>query len=289
LTRVVSVIIAVFNGEKYVAEAIQSALNQDCDQRLEIIVVDDGSSDETVKVASRFAGVTVISKANGGQSEARNVGIARATGDYLVFLDHDDILVPGSFHINARFLDRNPNIGFVAGGMMSFRSSQELAELFAAIPDRTAVPELELRSYLELQRGRTFVPPSMCMFRRELVQRAGGFRRFAGGEDLDLFVRVAREGSVGVHSYPCAFYRRHSTNLSRNVAVMLESTLSVLELHRLESGGNAEELAAIDAGRHHWIRLLRPQLLPKAFWAAKELRFRDAAHSLSVWYSLRHD
>jgi glycosyltransferase involved in cell wall biosynthesis len=239
-----------------VADAIRSALGQDCDRPIEVIVVDDGSTDGTAAVASRFGGVTVISTPNGGQSTARNVGIARATGDYLVFLDHDDILVPGCLRINSGFLDGTPDVGFVAGAMRGFRTAAELRQHHAALPDSAIAPTLERRTYRDLLRGQTFVPPSMCMFRRALVQKVGGFRQFAGGEDLDLFVRVGREAGIGIHDYPCTFYRRHGTNLSRNVALMLASTLSVLEQQRVEANGDVEDIAAIDEGRDHWITLL---------------------------------
>jgi glycosyltransferase involved in cell wall biosynthesis len=287
LSDAISIIIPVLNGERFIADAIRSALDQDCDRGVEVIVVDDGSTDGTAAVAGRFEGVTVISIPNGGQSAARNIGLARATGVYVVFLDHDDVLVPGSLRLNAGFLDRNPDLGFVAGDMRSFRTETELAAARAALPDSTMVPALERRSYRDLLRGRMFVPPSMCMFRRALVRKVGGFREFAGGEDLDLFVRVGRQAGIGVHDYPCTFYRRHGTNLSRNVALMLASTLSVLEQQRVEAQGDAEDNAAIDEGRDHWITLLRPHLPNKALWAAKEMRLRDAAYAMSVWYRLR--
>jgi glycosyltransferase involved in cell wall biosynthesis len=287
LSNAISIIIPVLNGEKFIADAIRRALGQDCDRPVEVIVVDDGSTDGTAAAAARFDGVTLISTPNGGQSAARNVGIARATGDYLVFLDHDDILVPGSLRINSGFLDRNPDLGFVAGDVRSFQTESDLAEIRAALPDSAVLPALGRRSYRDLLRGRMFVPPSMCMFRRALVQKVGGFRQFAGGEDLDLFVRVGREAGIGVHDYPCTFYRRHGTNLSRNVALMLASTLSVLERQRAEANGDAEDNAAIDEGRDHWITLLRPHLPNKALWAAKEMRLSDAAYTMAVWFRLR--
>jgi hypothetical protein len=125
------------------------------------------------------------------------------------------------------------------------------------------------------------------MFRRDIVNRVGGFRKFAGGEDLDLYVRVGRQAAIGVHDFPCALYRRHGNNLSRNIALMLSSTLGVLDQLERESDGDPAEIAAIEAGRQHWISLLRPHLPVKAFWAAKELRLREAAYAMRVWWRLK--
>jgi glycosyltransferase involved in cell wall biosynthesis len=288
VSKDISVIIAVLNGEKFIASAIQSVLSQITgDRRVEIVVVDDGSSDRTAEIASRFEHVTVISTPNRGQSEARNTGIASATGDYLVFLDHDDLLTPGSLRLNAGLLERNPHLGMVAGTVRSFSSTAELAQLQAELPHLPEIAELAPHGYREVLRGNTFVPPAMCMFRRDIVNRVGGFRKFAGGEDLDLYVRVGREAGIGVHDFPCALYRRHGNNLSRNVALMLSATLRVLDQLERESDGDPGDTEAIEAGRRHWISLLRPHLPVKALWAAKELRLREAAYGMFVWWRLR--
>jgi glycosyltransferase involved in cell wall biosynthesis len=283
----ISVIIAVLNGQRYISAAIKSAMDQAGTGAVEIIVVDDGSTDRTAEIASGFPGVRVISTPNRGQSAARNTGIGEASGEYLVFLDHDDVLTPGSLRLNASLLDRHPEIGLVGGGILSFKSDDELSRLQAELPDMPDDADVTLRSYRELLCGNTFVPPAMCMFRREIVVRLGGFRKFAGGEDLDLYVRVGRDSAIGVHDYPCALYRRHGSNLSRNVALMLSSTLSVLDQIERESNGDRDDLAAIDAGRLYWTSLLLPHLPMKAFWAAKELRLREAAYSIAVWWRLK--
>mgnify|MGYP003468868641 CR=1 FL=1 len=95
----VSVIIPVYNGEKYLKEAIDSALNQTYDN-IEIIVVNDGSTDDSLSICEyykqRYPLTIVVNKENGGLSDARNVGTAVAHGDYIFYLDSDDWLAPNA-------------------------------------------------------------------------------------------------------------------------------------------------------------------------------------------------
>ena len=95
----ITVVIPVYNCERYVARAIKSVLDQPCGDRAEILVVDDGSTDKSGEVCDRIASensnVYVIHKENGGVSTARNLGIEKATGEYIAFLDSDDWWEPG--------------------------------------------------------------------------------------------------------------------------------------------------------------------------------------------------
>src|SRR5437867_2556724 len=109
----VSVVIPVYNGERYLADAIQSVLDQTY-ENFEVIVVDDGSTDESAAVAKRFGeAIRYVHQANGGVSKARNTGIAEARGVYLAFLDQDDLWLPDKLSVQVAYLDSHPEVGAV--------------------------------------------------------------------------------------------------------------------------------------------------------------------------------
>src|SRR2546427_4231674 len=110
---VVSVVIPVYNGERYLADAIQSVLDQTY-QNLEVIVVDDGSTDGSAAVAKRFGdAIRYVRQANGGVCQARNTGISVARGTYLAFLDQDDLWLPDKLAVQVAYLESHPEVGAV--------------------------------------------------------------------------------------------------------------------------------------------------------------------------------
>jgi glycosyltransferase involved in cell wall biosynthesis len=120
----VSVIIPTFNREQYVVQAIDSALNQSGGLSVEVIVVDDGSTDGTkARVGAYGDRVKYVYTNNGGCAHARNVGMAHATGRYLTFLDSDDVLYPYALEIEAAVLDANLQLGMVYAEMSGFDDS----------------------------------------------------------------------------------------------------------------------------------------------------------------------
>src|SRR4051812_30982953 len=115
IAPLISVIIPCYNHGSYLAEAIDSILTQTY-QYFEIIVVDDGSTDNTRAVAESYKAVKYVYRNNKGLSAARNTGIDHSNGEYLVFLDADDWLFPNALSINSNCLQQNKEAAFVAGG-----------------------------------------------------------------------------------------------------------------------------------------------------------------------------
>src|SRR5262245_33558236 len=113
-TRVVTVVIPCYNQARYLGEAIESVRRQ-THQDVEIIVVDDGSTDNTVEVAQSYEGVRAVSQRNQGQGAARNKGLEHATSAYIVFLDSDDRLLPRALEIALQCFDAHPECAFVTG------------------------------------------------------------------------------------------------------------------------------------------------------------------------------
>ncbi len=173
----ISIIIPVFNTEKYLAEAIESVLSQTL-KPTEIIVVDDGSTDKSVEVARQFEPlVRIISQANKGVGAARNVGIQETSGDFLAFLDADDFWTENKLEIQLSYLENNPKTDMVFGYVEQFISSE--------LPDEH---KSNLKSELDKMQG--FVAGAM-LIKKTTFLKAGFFNeKLELGEFIDWFSRA---------------------------------------------------------------------------------------------------
>lgn len=198
----VSVIVPVFNRERFVAEALESVFAQDY-RPLEVIVVDDGSSDGSAEVARSFEQVDVIElEENLGPAVARNVGLERSTGRFLAFLDADDLMAPGRLSTQLGHLRAHPRVGCAL-------VRQELL----------LEPGMEVPSWLAPAHAPdklVDVHVMSAMIRRSASELVGGFDpRYRTGEDLDWLFRL-REKGVVVDILPVVgtIRRIHANNLS---------------------------------------------------------------------------
>lgn len=173
----ISIIIPVFNTEKYLAEAIESVLSQTL-KPTEIIVVDDGSTDKSVEIARQFEPlVRIISQANKGVGAARNVGIQETSGDFLAFLDADDFWTENKLEIQLSYLENNPKTDMVFGYVEQFISSE--------LPDEH---KSNLKSELDKMQG--FVAGAM-LIKKTTFLKAGFFNeKLELGEFIDWFSRA---------------------------------------------------------------------------------------------------
>ena len=112
--KLASVIIPVYNGELYLAEALDSVFAQDY-RPIEVIVVDDGSTDGTATVANEYSQVHYLHQPNQGPPVARNTGLSYCTGDLITLLDADDLWVPGKLSMQVAYLEAHPEAGCVIG------------------------------------------------------------------------------------------------------------------------------------------------------------------------------
>lgn len=272
----ISIVVAVYNGEAYLKEALQSALAQ-TRPAAEIIVVDDGSTDRSAEIA-RDCGVTVIQQANAGLSAARNTGLQASTGDYLVFLDDDDRLLPDTLAINAAHLDADQSLGFVGGRSTIIRADgTRTGDIKGA---DSSVP----CSYRTLLEGAAFVPPSSVMFRRKAVLDIDGFDPAlrSGNEDLDVYLKVARHWPVLRHDEVLVEYRRHDNNLSSNSLGLLSSVHSLLEAQRPHCADDPTLLAAIEHGKRNWVAIYGPGLVGKAVGDLRRGKTRRALQGFAL-------
>jgi glycosyltransferase involved in cell wall biosynthesis len=221
----VSVIIPTYNHAHYVGQAIQSVLSQGYDD-YEIIVVDDGSKDNTREVVAQFGDqVRYIWQENKGLSGARNTGIDAARGSYIALLDADDCWLPGFLSTLVARLEADPELGAVHSGFFFVDGQGEL------LPQQgtSTVPDDQM--YDRLLDGEFFVPAAV-LTRRQCFERVGLFdETLRASEDWDMWLRVARKFRFAGLSQPLLNYRMHGKNMSADPDYMLHYQLMVVEKH----------------------------------------------------------
>jgi glycosyltransferase involved in cell wall biosynthesis len=226
----VSLIISVYNGEPFLEQALRSVFAQ-TRRPEQIILVDDGSTDGTAGIARSHPEVTYFRQPNRGVSSARNLGIRSATGDFIAFLDADDLWAADMLEGHCDLLERNPESQVVVGLVQPFRMKSAGAEN----PDMVTIGEPALLLNL-----------GSALFRKGVFDRIGLMDEdFSIAADWDWFLR-AREEGVPVLTPPetALFYRRHGANIT-NRKKQLEHELLILfkkTLERRRRHGIAGEL-----------------------------------------------
>ena len=207
----VSVIIPAYNGDRYIAAAIDSVLAQTY-SGYEIIVVDDGSTDKTSEVVKQYGDrVNYLSQTNQGVAASRNLGLAAARGEYIAFLDQDDIFLPHKLATQIALLDRDSTLGIVNSG---WQIVDERGEVKAAVQPWQQIPNLD-RANLIIWKP---VFLGAMLFRRSWLERSEGFDvSLSQTPDVDLVLRLA------MMDCPAAWveqttvqYRQHDSNASKN-------------------------------------------------------------------------
>ena len=236
----VSIIIPAYNRAGFLGEAIHSVLAQTFTD-FEVIVVDDGSTDNTSDVVRTFADprVEYIRQNNQGPAGARNAGIRASTGECVTFLDSDDTLLPRKLEIQARALDAHHELGLVASGYEFIDEGGRLLReerpwIGRASPD---LPSILLGG---------LAPVHAVMVRRAWLDQVGGFDvRFRAAEDMDLWYRLSLAG-CGMGWVPAIVcrYRIHRHNMCRSIRNHFQAFYAVLD--KLFASPNLPE----EIGRH---------------------------------------
>jgi glycosyltransferase involved in cell wall biosynthesis len=205
----VSVIIPAYNAAPYLAESIESVLAQTY-KDYEILVVDDGSSDETASVAKKFEpAIKLFCQANSGPASARNLAIKHSTGEYVAFLDSDDFWTPDTLTEQVKYLDGNPQVGLVYGEAIMFTQDGASRQDVGKIGYTTA-PTLR-----KLLFG-NFIPTPTVMLRRACIEKVGVLKvssKLAVAEDYEYWLRIARNFPIAGIARPLAYRRLHQSNL----------------------------------------------------------------------------
>lgn len=217
-------IIPSYNQARFVASTVESVLAQTYPD-VEIIVVDDGSTDDTRAVLATYRDrIRTIHQGNRGLAGARNTGFHASRGDYLLFLDSDDLIHPDKLALHVSFLEAERDLG------LSYSAWQQISE------DGTRVlgevrPNRQGRLLRELLRRDFFFFASAAVIRRECLEQVGLFdESLRWGEDADMWLRLARAGyAFGYLDQPLLQYRIHASSMTANVnPLQVQEWLAVL-------------------------------------------------------------
>jgi len=273
----VSVVISCFNSVAYLDLAIESVLTQTFAD-LELVLVDDGSSDDTWAIIRRYAGqdrrITPIQKMNTGVADSLNVGIREAKGKWIARLDADDIAIPNRLELQLSYLSHNKDLVLVGGGCI------EIDSLGRQIKEFT-YPEIHGKLLRRLVKGLAFFPHSSSMYRKSDVLRLGGYNpRFTRSQDSDLWLRIGENGTIACLPKPIIMLRKHSESISHH------------------DQGKTQRLMGTAARICH---LLRLRELPDPSqgeldvwggfmdWLAKRLQEEGFLESNEAWMTLRQE
>lgn len=222
----VSVIIPAYNCEKFIKETIGSALSQTY-QNFELIIIDDGSRDNTKKIVENFndSRIVYIYQGNSGVSVARNNGILKAKGKYIALLDHDDLWLPEKLEKQILLFDFNNKVGIVYSDSYLINSKGKIiGSIFQySRPYRgNVLPQLFLDN---------FIPCLTTVIRRDVFEKIGFFNpKFSICEEYDLFLRIAEKYEMDFIKLPLSKYRVHDTNFSKNLILAYEEHIEIANM-----------------------------------------------------------
>ena len=217
----VSVVIPCYNQAYFLGEAIESVLRQSY-HPIEIIVVNDGSIDNTREISVRYPDIRYVEQINQGLSAARNSGIRESMGAYVVFLDADDRLLPDAVSAGLACFHAHPESAFVFGAHRRIGAD--------GVPvGKPIMNPMDDDHYSALLKGNIIGMHAAVMYRRHVLISTGGFNTSLNAcEDYDLYLRIAGDFKVSCHRTLVAEYRVHAAGMSSDIDLMLKNTLTVL-------------------------------------------------------------
>lgn len=222
----VSVVIPAYNYARFLPAAIESVLSQTY-RPLELIVVDDGSTDDTPAVVAAYGDrIRSIRKVNGGLSAARNTGIQAGQGEYFAFLDADDLWMPDKLAQQVAVFEQHPEAGCVGCGVVLVDGNLKPCGQ-SSHADLIGPPEQRVRKVL-LRREWVGGSGSGALVKRAVLERVGLFdEELTAAEDWDMWLRIVEQFPVCNARAPLVQIRRHFTGTFRNAEKMERNQLAV--------------------------------------------------------------
>ena len=269
----VSIVIPCYQQAHFLPDAISSILRQTYSD-LEIIVVDDGSTDHTREVASSHPEVRYVSQSNAGVSNARNTGFKMSRGEYIVFLDADDRLLADAIEIGTRSLNHHPSCALTFGTFFMIDAEGNRRN-----------PSYPLFShsygYRDLLQENVIGNPGVALYRRWALSAVGGFDYSNGpAGDYDLYLRIARLFPLACHRRPVIEYRRHAENMSNDPGIMLRACLSALKKQQSFIKDNPDLKRALCRGRMNWKQYYGEPLVNKVQEELSNRNWREGLRNL---------
>lgn len=222
--RTVTVMIPIYNGEQYIGETVNSVLKQTY-TNLEVLCVIDGTRDRSQEILLGLGDprIVVEERENRGATFRRNEGMSLAKGDYIWFLDQDDVLAPGAIEAAVKELERTGCDAVAVNGHLIDSAGAVIRRMY-----RVNKPVLTLS---KLAKGNQLFTTSQVLIRKDAAMKVGGFSMEAGiADDWDMWIKLLRSGgSMSFVDQYLMGYRLHDSNHSRNFEKMLRSETFILE------------------------------------------------------------
>jgi len=273
VSPLVSIIITTYNHANYLSKAIQSALNQTY-QSCEVIVIDDGSTDNTKEVIENFPDVVYFYQSNKGLAIARNTGLNLSKGKFILFLDADDWLYPRAIEINLKYLLKNDKLAFVSGNHFKvFINDNSILSYNVQVKED---------HYLHFLKGNYVGMHATVMYNKKILKDFSFDQSLRTCEDYDMYLKIACIHPVLHHSELIAAYRLHSFNMSINYKQMLKDALTVLN-RQLPAIKSYRELKYYKEGRRRWIDTYTKAL----YW--RKLRKDKKADKEEILFLLKYN
>jgi glycosyltransferase involved in cell wall biosynthesis len=306
MDKKVSVIIPVYNSEDYIAEAIESVTAQTY-KNIEIIVVNDGSTDNTEAVLKPYMEkIKYFYQENKGVAAARNTGIRLALGEYIAFLDSDDIWLPEKIALQVDYLNRNPSVMLTYSNFKIFNDGKHPDEGILYLNS-----DIYIEGYIftELVNA-CLISTITVLVRKEVFEKVGLFdEKFVSGEDYELWLRIAAECKIGYVKEVLASCRKHSQSITTNIIgpekpweikaienVLQKYPEKILETGKLQIkkrysqiynryGYSYFNISDYKSARYHYWKLLRynPINIKAYFYLVSSLFFPKYAQKIANW------
>jgi glycosyltransferase involved in cell wall biosynthesis len=266
--QLVSVVIPCFGQAHYLGDAIESVLAQSY-PHLEVLVIDDESIDNASEIAARYPGVRCLRGENKGVAGARNFGLRSTNGDFLVFLDADDRLLPEAVELGIRALEGHPECAAAIG------AHQRISHEGRPLPTHDQ-PAVERGQYAQLLLDNWAGFPARAIYRRSLFEHVRGFdAELQPAEDYALNLEVMRRFPVCSHEGLVAEHREHARNSSGDAASMLTQTLAAVRAQRPHLRGDSELPGTYREAKRRWRAYYGDLLVAQARQSLRERRLRD--------------
>jgi glycosyltransferase involved in cell wall biosynthesis len=289
----VTVLVCLYNGARFIDAALQSVFAQTC-QSFNLVVIDDGSTDGGADAIERRYGgerLTVVRRPHEGLNVTRAVSLRHATGEYVAFLDQDDVWLPRKLERQLEAARATPGAALVFSDTLLMNEAGQTVGVLSHVHPFTASSVNGGNGYLELLRRGCFICFSTAVVRRSAATAAGGFdARYRYAADYDLWLRMARHHPMAFVDEPLARYRVHPTQFTQRFPeITLPEQVAILEPMRRSASYPASIRAAIGDNLYgqHWLALpvfvRRGQFARAARTAAGMLRYPDRIRD-----SMRH-
>lgn len=231
----VSVLVPCYNYAEYVGEAIQSILSQDY-PNLELIVVDDGSTDNSVAVIEASLAhwhgsrgvrrAILLRQSNSGVSAALNTALAAAEGEFIASFDADDVMPPGRIRLQVEYMKSKPEVGCLGGRTVRINPCSQ------RVPRREKSRTVTRYDFSQALEAALVVGGNVAMYRREAIEAAGGYEQQIVIQDFQMTLKIAHAG-YAVHTLPqvVTLYRKHPGSLSNNYRLEYSCGLQVIDAY----------------------------------------------------------